>query len=161
EVGRHGGRHYFSMRFVEGGSLDRHLGRLVAEPCTAAALLIKIARAVHFAHQRGILHRDLKPANVLLDGQGEPHIVDFGVAKRIGGDSGLTRPDELVGTPSYMAPEQTLGRAGVYTTATDIYGLGTILYGLLTGRPPFASDSVLATLEQVRERRPEAPSRLN
>ncbi len=161
EVGEHDGVHYFSMKLVEGGSLADHLDRFRADPRAAARLLATIARAVHYAHQRGVLHRDLKPSNILLDAQGEPHVSDFGLAKRVEADSSLTQSGALVGTPSYMAPEQTSGRKGTVTTATDVYGLGAVLYALLTGSPPFQGETVLETLERVREREPEAPRRIN
>ncbi|MFO0958542.1 MAG: serine/threonine-protein kinase [Isosphaeraceae bacterium] len=161
EVGEHDGRPYFSMRLIPGGGLDRALAAYKADPRSAARLMIGVAEAVHHAHQRGILHRDLKPANVLLDDRGEPHVTDFGLAKRVDGDSELTASGAILGTPAYMAPEQASGRRGAVTTLTDVYGLGAILYALLAGRAPFRGDSVLETLEAVRARAPEPPSRLN
>src|SRR5262245_40896575 len=161
DVGEVGGQPYFSMKLLKGGSLAEHLDRFAADPRAAARLVAQVARAVHHAHQRGVLHRDLKPANVLLDGEGRPHVSDFGLAKRLEGDGELTQSGAVVGTPGYMAPEQTLGRRGAVTTATDVYGLGALLDALLTGRPPFRGDTVLDTLVQVREREPEPPSRGN
>jgi WD40 repeat protein len=161
EVGEHRHRHFFSMKLIEGGSLADRLADYAANPRAAAKLVATAARAVHHAHQRGILHRDLKPANILVDEHAEPHVTDFGLARRIEADSSLTQSGALIGTPSYMAPEQTTGRRSVVTTATDVYGLGAVLYATLTGRAPFAADSVAETLQQVRERAPERPSRLN
>ncbi len=141
EVGDHDGQRYFSMKLIGGTSLDRKLADYVANPRAAAKLLQKAAEAVHHAHQRGILHRDLKPANILLDERGEPFVTDFGLAKRAAGDSELTHSGMILGTPAYMAPEQASGRRGAVTTASDVYGLGAVLYALLTGRAPFQGQS--------------------
>jgi tetratricopeptide (TPR) repeat protein/tRNA A-37 threonylcarbamoyl transferase component Bud32 len=161
EVGWDQGAPYFSMKLVEGGSLADTLPRFAAQPRASARLMVQVARAVHHAHQRGILHRDLKPSNILLDQDGQPHVTDFGLAKRLETDSGLTQSGTIVGTPSYMAPEQARARQGTITTATDLHGLGAILYALLTGNPPFRGDTVLDTLEQVKELEPERPSGQN
>jgi hypothetical protein len=152
---------YFSMKLMEGGSLKDRLRRFVADPASAARLLIPVARAVHHAHQRGILHRDLKPSNILLDAAGRPHVSDFGLAKRLERDISITGAGELVGTPHYMAPEQASGDRGAVTVATDVHGLGTILYALLTGRPPFDGDTILDTLDQVKNCEPVPPSASN
>jgi WD40 repeat protein len=167
EVGEHDGQPYLAARYVEGGPLSRHLVRFRDDPRAAAGLVATLARAVHHAHQRGVLHRDLKPANVLLEwptgqaGPPVPHVADFGLARLLDQDSALTRTGDLVGTPSYMAPEQAGGGGAAITTATDVHGLGAILYTLLTGCPPFAGPTVLHTLAQVKEREPEPPRRLN
>jgi hypothetical protein len=160
EVGEHQGRPYFSMKLVEGGSLAQHLPRLAKDPRTAVALLAKVARAVHHAHQRGLIHRDLKPGNILLDADGQPYVTDLGLAKRTEGDSGLTQTGAIVGTPSYMAPEQAAGKKGL-TTAADTYALGAILYELLTGRPPFRAGTPLETVLQVLEQQPVPPRAVN
>jgi hypothetical protein len=152
---------YFSMKLMEGGSLKDRLRHFVADPASAARLLIPVARAVHHAHQRGILHRDLKPSNILLDAAGRPHVSDFGLAKRLERDISITGAGELVGTPHYMAPEQASGDKGAVTVATDVHGLGTVLYALLTGRPPFDGGTILDTLEQVRNCEPVPPSATN
>src|SRR5579864_6208337 len=161
EVGLHEGHSYFSMKLIDGGSLAALLSEFTADPRSAARLMISVARAVHHAHQRGVLHRDLKPSNILIDRAGLPHVSDFGLAKRVESDSELTQSGAILGSPPYMAPEQTTGRRGAVTTATDVYGLGAVLYATLTGRPPFQADSVMDTLEQVRQRAPEPPSGVN
>ncbi len=175
QVGEHEGQPYFAMKFIEGGSLARRIPndelRMSNETAVAAgskfdirnsALVIsKVARAVHHAHQRGLLHRDLKPANILLDAQGEPHVTDFGLAKRFEDDGRLTMSGAVLGTPNYMSPEAAAGNAKQLTTATDIYSVGAILYELLAGRPPFQADTPLATMRQVMDEEPERPSILN
>ena len=161
EVGEHDGFHYFSMKLARGGSLAQRLLEYGAEPRLAARLVATVARAIHHAHQRGILHRDLKPSNIVIDEHGQPQVSDFGLAKRMEGDSELTQSGTILGTPSYMAPEQASGKRGAVTTATDVYGLGAVLYTLLTGRPPFQGDSVLETIEEVKKSDPEPPSGVN
>jgi tRNA A-37 threonylcarbamoyl transferase component Bud32 len=161
EVGEHDRRRYFSMKLVEGGSLADRLGAYRDDPRAAARLVAEAADAVHHAHVRGILHRDLKSANILVDDRGRPHVTDFGLARRLEGGPELTQSDAILGTPAYMAPEQAAGRHGAVTLASDVYGLGAVLYALLAGRAPFGGDSVQETLQRVRERAPEPPSRLN
>jgi serine/threonine protein kinase/Tfp pilus assembly protein PilF len=157
EVGEFNGQHFYSMKLMEGGSLADRLAEWSGRPREAAALMLKVAGAVHHAHQRGILHRDLKPGNVLLDTPGEPHVSDFGLAKGI---EDTTHSGVVAGTPSYMAPEQAISQ-GRLTTAADIYSLGAILYALLTGKPPFRAGTRLETLQQVTERSPAPPRTLN
>jgi WD40 repeat protein len=159
EVGEHEGQHYFSMKLIEGGSLAGQIAALTHRPREAARLLAVVARAVHHAHQRGILHRDLKPGNILIDAQGQPHVTDFGLARRVEGDSGLTQSGAIVGTPSYMPPEQARAEKHL-TTAIDVYSLGAILYELLTGQPPFRGGTPLETVMQVLDRDPAPPRAL-
>jgi WD40 repeat protein len=161
EVGEHQGQHYFSMKLIDGPSLAQALSSQPSalSPKEAAQLIATVARAVHHAHQRGILHRDLKPANILRDDRGEPHVTDFGLARRTTG-GGVTSTDAVVGTPGYMAPEQARAERDL-TTAADVYGLGAVLYELLTGRPPFQAETALDTVLQVVAREPERPRRLN
>jgi tetratricopeptide (TPR) repeat protein len=161
EVGEHDGHHYFSMKLVDGPSLAGHLPRYRTDPRSVARLVAEVARAVHHAHQRGILHRDLKPSNILLDAEGHPHVTDFGLARRIAEGSDLSVSGSVLGTPAYMSPEQASGRRTAVTTAADVYGLGAVLYATLTGRPPFQGETIAAILDQVRERTPVRPRLIN
>jgi WD40 repeat protein/tRNA A-37 threonylcarbamoyl transferase component Bud32 len=154
EVGTHDGHQFFSMKLIEGCSLSGRLLEFADDPRAATRVLMITAQAVHHAHQRGILHRDLKPSNVLLDADGQPHVADFGLAKRLDVEGEMTQTGAVLGTPSYMAPEQAAGRSRAVTTATDVYGLGAVLYVLLTGCPPFQGDTLLETLELVKEKPP-------
>src|SRR5262245_34821871 len=162
EVGEDSGRPYYSMKLVEGGSLAQRAVQNPQVPTRGPVKLVaKVARALHHAHQRGIIHRDLKPANILLDPGGEPHVTDFGLAKRLHPRQGpfdppLTQSGAGVGTLTYMAPEQASGQRDV-TTAVDVYSLGVILYELLTGQPPFRSEDPLETLHRVLEEEPAPP----
>jgi serine/threonine-protein kinase len=148
----------FSMKYLEGGSLAEHLPRFASDARAAAQMVATVARAVHHAHQRGVLHRDLKPSNILLDNEGRPYVTDFGLARRVAMDGSLTQSGALVGTPNYMAPEQTSGRKAAVTTLTDVHGLGAVLYTLLAGRSPFQGDSLLETLAQIQQEDPVPPS---
>ena len=160
DVGELDGRPFFSLEFCEGGSLDKRMKQDHLSAERAAALIETLARAMHYAHSRGVVHRDLKPANILLDGEGTPKIADFGLAKRLDSEFGQTQTGEIMGTPDYMAPEQASGRIKEIGPGTDIYALGAILYDMLTGRPPFQAPSVLEALELVRSQEPVPPSRL-
>jgi serine/threonine-protein kinase len=161
EVGTHDEQPYFSMQYIEGTTLARLLADGPLEPLEAARLLAQVARAVQFAHDQGVLHRDLKPSNILIDGEGRPHITDFGLAKRIEAGMSLTRTGAILGTPSYMAPEQAAGNRGEIGPASDVYSLGTILYQMLTGRPPFQAASPVDTVLLVLEQDPLPPRLLN
>jgi serine/threonine protein kinase len=155
------GQHFFSMEYIEGTSLAQRLRAGPLPGRTAARYIRQVARAVHCAHQNGTLHRDLKPGNIMIDRCDEPHVTDFGLAKRLGQDSGQTRTGTVVGTPSYMAPEQAAGKTHELGPACDIYGLGAVLYELLTGRPPFRAETPVHTVMQVIENEPVPPRLLN
>jgi WD40 repeat protein len=157
EFGELEGRPFLSMRFVEGANLADHLGGKAMNAREAALLMSTLARAIHYAHQRGVLHRDLKPANVLVDSDGQPHVTDFGLAKCLDSNDGLTLSGAMLGSPNYMSPEQAAGHPDRLTTAADIYSLGAILYELLTGRAPFRADTPLETMRKVMEETPPAP----
>jgi eukaryotic-like serine/threonine-protein kinase len=156
EVGEHNGQHYFTMRFVDGGSLQTRMAEVRADRRRSARLVATVARAVDHAHRRGVIHRDLKPGNILLDPAGEPMVVDFGLAKKVEGADAVTRTGAVVGTPAYMAPEQAAARKDI-TTAADVYSLGAIFYELLTGQPPFKDASIAQTLRMVAEQEPARP----
>ncbi len=159
DVDQEQGQHFYTMRLVPGGSLSKLRERYRADARATVAVVEKVARAVHFAHQNGILHRDLKPGNILIDEQGEPHVADFGLAKVLGGGIDLTEPGVQLGTPVYMAPEQAAGKTEV-TPASDIWSLGVILYELLTGSRPFDGKSRDEVMSRVQTEEPEPPSRL-
>ncbi|HEX5220924.1 MAG TPA: protein kinase [Verrucomicrobiae bacterium] len=160
EVGECEGQPFFSMKLVESGTLAERIAKSPPTNGEAAILMCKLARAVHFAHQRGILHRDIKPGNVLLEAQGEPLLSDFGLAKLVEKESTLTRTIAMLGTPSYMSPEQALGKAKQLTTAVDVYGLGAVFYEMLTDLPPFAGGTTLETVRQVLDKEPRRPASL-
>jgi WD40 repeat protein len=161
EVGRHDGQHYFSMGFVEGQSLAQRLADGPLPPREAAAQMIQVAEAIEYAHSRGVIHRDLKPGNILLDRKGRPQVTDFGLAKKLQSDSGLTGSGQIMGTPSYMPPEQAGGHRGAVGPTADVYALGATLYALLTGRPPFQAATAMETVLQVLGDEPVPLRRLN
>jgi serine/threonine protein kinase len=157
EVGEHDGSCYFSMKFVQGGQLDELVKREPMPIKRAADLIAKVARTVHYAHEHRILHRDIKPGNILLDQKGEPHLTDFGLARLVQTESTVTRTLEVLGTPSYMAPEQATGNNAQLTAATDVYGLGAVFYQLLTGHPPFAGGTTYETIKLLLDTDPRQP----
>jgi WD40 repeat protein/tRNA A-37 threonylcarbamoyl transferase component Bud32 len=161
EVGEFRGQHYFTMGFVDGQSLDLRAKEGPLPAREAARLIRQVSEAVEYAHRRGIIHRDLKPANILLDRDGQPKVTDFGLAKQVTGTSELTQAGQILGTPSYMPPEQASGTFDHVGPAADVYSLGASLYCLLTGRPPFQSAQPLDTLRQVLEQEPVSPRQLN
>src|SRR5262245_32174002 len=161
EVGERDGSCYFSMKFVEGGQLDQVIKQKPMSIRQAAELISKVSRTVHYAHERGILHRDIKPGNILLDAKGEPLLTDFGLARLVEAESTVTRTKEVMGTPSYMAPEQAVGNNTAVSSATDVYGLGAVLYQLLTGHPPFAGGTTYETIKLVLDSEPRQPRLLN
>jgi serine/threonine protein kinase/predicted Zn-dependent protease len=157
EIGERDGACYFSMKLIEGGQLDEVIGSEPMPGRKAAELMAKLARTLHHAHQNGVLHRDVKPGNILIDAKGEPHLTDFGLARLVETESTVTRTLEVLGTPSYMAPEQAAGNNTQLTSATDVYGLGAVLYQLLTGHPPFVGGTTYETVRMVLETQPRQP----
>jgi serine/threonine protein kinase/tetratricopeptide (TPR) repeat protein len=157
EVGERDGQCYFSMKFVEGGQLDEVVRHAPMSIRQAVELIAKVARTVHYAHEHGILHRDIKPGNILVDVKGEPNLTDFGLARLVESESTVTRTVEVLGTPSYMAPEQAAANNTKPMNATDVYGLGAVLYQLLTGHPPFAGGTTFETIKLLLETDPRQP----
>jgi serine/threonine-protein kinase len=160
DVGEHAGLPYFSLEYIDGGALARKIHREPQPPREAAHLVEMLADAMHYAHQHGVIHRDLKPANVLLTPDGQPKITDFGLAKRLEGDSSQTKSGTLMGTPSYMAPEQARRETHAIGPLADVYALGAMLYELLTGRPPFLAATPMETVMRVMLDEPMPPTRL-
>jgi TolB-like protein/tRNA A-37 threonylcarbamoyl transferase component Bud32/Tfp pilus assembly protein PilF len=161
EVGERDGSCYFSMKFIQGGQLDEVAKREPMPIRRAVELIAKIARTVHYAHEHGILHRDIKPGNILLDQEGEPHLTDFGLARLVESESSVTQTLDVLGTPSYMAPEQATGNNSAISSVTDVYGLGAVLYQLLTGQPPFAGGATYETIKLLLDTEPRQPRLLN
>ena len=161
EVGQHDGQHYFSMGFVEGQSLAHRLADGPLPPRKAAGLIRRVCEAIEYAHHRGVIHRDLKPANILLDRDGNPRVTDFGLAKKLESDSSLTGSGQIMGTPSYMPPEQARGNRHEIGPAADVYGLGATLYRMVTGTPPFQAATASETVLHVLMDDPVPPRRLN
>jgi len=157
EIGERDGSCYFSMKLIEGGPLNEVAGREQMSPRRGAEIIARLARTLHYAHQRGVLHRDIKPGNILIDAKGDPHLTDFGLARLVERESTVTRTTEALGTPSYMAPEQAKGNNTQLTSATDVYGLGAVLYHLLTGHPPFAGGTSYETIRSLLESEPRHP----
>ncbi len=161
EVNECEGHHYFTMAFIEGSTLSSLVDKRGALPFSEAATLVQaVAQAIDYAHRRGVVHRDLKPSNILIDSEGRPRVTDFGLAKSLGDVGGLTSPGQVLGTPSFMAPEQAKGDNAKVGPAADIYALGGLLYYVLTARPPFFSDSIMDLLQQVVYQPPAAPHTL-
>src|SRR5512132_476433 len=161
EVGERDGQCYFSMKFVEGGQLDEVARHTRISIRQAAELMANVARTVSYAHEHGILHRDIKPGNILLDAKGEPHLTDFGLARLVESESSVTHTLDVLGTPSYMAPEQAVGNNAVVSSVTDVYGLGAVLYQLLTGQPPFAGGATYETIKLLLDTEPRQPHLIN
>jgi formylglycine-generating enzyme required for sulfatase activity/predicted Ser/Thr protein kinase len=161
EVGQHEGQHYFSMGFVEGTSLSKKVAQGPLPAPEAAEIGRTVAEAVQYAHDKGVIHRDLKPGNILLDKDGKPRVTDFGLAKVMGSSSDLTGTGQVLGTPSYMPPEQAAGKVSAVGRLSDVYSLGAVLYCVLTGRPPFQAATRLETLIQVQNQEPVQPRQLN
>jgi eukaryotic-like serine/threonine-protein kinase len=155
------GQPFIAIQFIDGPSLAQRLAQGPIPPESAARIVAAVARAVHHLHFKGVIHRDLKPSNVLLDGQGQPYVTDFGLVKMLAGDSHKTTTGAILGTPSYMAPEQAAGRTLEIGPLTDIYSIGAVLYECLTGRPPFREATPLDTLMQVLESDPVRPREIN
>src|SRR5204862_646610 len=151
EIGERDGSCYFSMKLIEGEPLDKVSESGRTSPRQAAEIIARLARTLHYAHERGVLHRDIKPGNILIDRKGDPHLTDFGLARVVETESTVTRTTEALGTPSYMSPEQAKGNNTRVTSATDVYGLGAVLYHLLTGHPPFAGGTTYETIRLVLE----------
>lgn len=161
EVGEHEGLHYFTMAFVEGETLSAKLSNGPMPVRAAAKLMQTVAEAVAYAHEKGVIHRDIKPGNILIDSSGQPRVSDFGLAKQVTSDNELTTTGQILGTPSYMPPEQALGKADEVGRSSDIYSLGGVLYAAITGRPPFQAATSVETLRLVVEQQPLAPRLLN
>ncbi len=161
EVGAYKGKHFFSMACIEGCRLAARLNGGPIDPRQAARILHQVAQAVQYAHDQGVIHRDLKPGNILLDQAGQPKVTDFGLAKKMSTESNLTGTGQILGTPTYMAPEQASGKTTDVGPLADVYSLRAVLYCLLTGRPPFQAATTMDTLLQVMEKQPVAPRRLN
>jgi TolB-like protein/tRNA A-37 threonylcarbamoyl transferase component Bud32/Tfp pilus assembly protein PilF len=161
EVGERDGSCYFSMKFVEGGQLDEVIRSAPMSIRQTAELITKVARTVHYAHEHGILHRDIKPGNILLDVKGEPHLTDFGLARLVESESSVTQTLDVLGTPSYMSPEQAVGNNAAISSFTDVYGLGAVLYQLLTGQPPYAGGTTYETIKLLLDTEPKQPRLLN
>src|SRR5436190_403229 len=161
EVGERDGSCYFSMKLIEGGQLDEVAKRESMPIRRAVELIAKVARTVYYAHEHSILHRDIKPGNILLDQKGEPHLTDFGLARLVETESTVTRTLEVLGTPSYMAPEQAVGNNDAVSSATDVYGIGAVLYQLLTCHPPFAGGTTYETIKLLLDTEPRQPRMFN